>query len=124
MANDVPTPEQKEEMVQEAAKTQLFSLTPDELKVDLKPVDNVNVEILVSKAYGNAEQVSAKVTVPLQNAQAAVLAVAQRIFGPRAYSYAAETVDVQLEADRMTREMERRNKIDSDELERQRRGKK
>jgi hypothetical protein len=87
-----------------------------EADTDLDSVEELDVEIVVSRALGNEERLEAKVKVPMSKARAATLSLYGQVFTPRALTHIKETVDYQLEADRMVREMEKRNKAEQEDM--------
>lgn len=92
-----------------AANDSLVKLYEEDLNIDLTPVDNIDVEIVISKSFGSTERMEAKTKVGIKDARAAVIALYKNAFTPRALSHAKETVDYQLEADRLSREVQKRD---------------
>lgn len=86
------------------------------MKVDYSKINDVEVKIVVSKAFGNAEQVNAEATCKIELADVVTDALAEKILTRRALSYTQETVDMQLIADQMAREIEARDKAEQDKL--------
>lgn len=84
-----------------------------EKDANLDSVKDKTVEIVVVKTLGTSERLEVKVVTELQHARAATLSVYKEVIAPRSLTHIKETVDYQLEADRLSREIKQR---DLDEL--------
>lgn len=81
-----------------------------EQKSNLDGVADQKIEIVVVKSLGTTERLEVKAETTLKDAQAVTLALYKNVVTPRALTYIKETVDYQLEADRMSRVITERDK--------------
>ncbi len=99
------------DLYEQGGYAQLFE---EDLKLDLTPVNDIDVEIVAVKTLGSNERLEAKVKVPLKDARPAVVALYKNVIVPRSLSHVQETVEYQLKMDYMARKVKERDQAEVD----------